>query len=500
MKTLRISCAAALAAGVGAAALAQNTGPSSSASPYVLPTVPQASTTSILTVGDTVNGYRMVGIPDGLGGFIDPASGLLQISMNHELGQNSGIVRAHGSTGSFVSRWQIDPSTLEVVSGRDHNTSPSDVYTWNGSSYVQGTTQWGRFCSADLAAPTAYAFGDYGTTARIHLNGEEIGNEGRAFAHVLTGANANTSWQLPKLGRYSWENAIACPYPQMKTVVMGDDDSTPGQVYMYVGTKTDTGNDVERAGLTNGTKYGIHVQGWSNDEPRNTVIAPNTPFSMVSLGDVSGLSGNDFESLSNSAGVSRFLRPEDGAWDPRPGHQNDYYFVTTDRYDQPGQAGRSRLYRVRFSDMNNPEAGGTITAVLDGTEGQQMMDNICIDTHGRILIQEDIGNNAALGKLWVYDIANDNLVQIAQHDPARFAPGGTNFLTQDEESSGIIDAKDLLGDGWFVFDVQAHYGIPGELVEGGQLLAMYVDPSFAPEPGSLALLALGGLALVRRRG
>jgi len=52
------------------------------------------------------------------------------------------------------------------------------------------------------------------------------------------------------------------------------------------------------------------------------------------------------------------------------------------------------------------------------------------------------------------------------------------FITQDEESSGIIDASDVLGDGWFLVDVQAHLvnANDPELVEGGQLLGMYIDP------------------------
>ncbi len=48
-----------------------------------------------------------------------------------------------------------------------------------------------------------------------------------------------------------------------------------------------------------------------------------------------------------------------------------------------------------------------------------------------------------------------------------------NFLTRDEESSGIIDVQHILGAGMFLIVVQAHYPIPGELVEGGQLLAFY---------------------------
>jgi hypothetical protein len=66
--------------------------------------------------------------------------------------------------------------------------------------------------------------------------------------------------------------------------------------------------------------------------------------------------------------------------------------------------------------------------------------------------------------------------------------GGPNFLTQDEESSGIIDAEHVLGRGWFLFDVQNHKTVapaadPLGLVEGGQLLAMYVDPKIGAPKG-----------------
>src|SRR5262249_49407038 len=146
--------------------------------------------------------------------------------------------------------------------------------------------------------------------------------------------------------------------------------------------------------------------------------------------------------------------PEDGAWDPRPGHQNDYYFVTTDRFNSATQVGRSRLWRLRFDDITNPESGGTAEALLDGTEGGNMFDNICLDSHGRITLQEDIGNAAPLGKIWLYDIASASLPEIAAHRQDLFGvPAGPGFLTRDEESSGIIDASALLGDGWFLFDV-----------------------------------------------
>ena len=91
---------------------------------------------------------------------------------------------------------------------------------------------------------------------------------------------------------------------------------------------------------------------------------------------------------------------------------------------------------------------------------------------------EDVGNNAHLGKVWQYDPASDSLTQIAVHDPARFLTGGTHFLTQDEESSGVIDVTDILGNAGehaYLLDVQAHYtaGVPADQVEGGQLLLIH---------------------------
>ena len=64
---------------------------------------------------------------------------------------------------------------------------------------------------------------------------------------------------------------MACPYPQRQTLVAGLDDSTPGQVYLYAGTKTDTGDTITRAGLTNGIVYGVRVTGVTA-ETRGTPI------------------------------------------------------------------------------------------------------------------------------------------------------------------------------------------------------------------------------------
>jgi hypothetical protein len=75
--------------------------------------------------------------------------------------------------------------------------------------------------------------------------------------------------------------------------------------------------------------------------------------------------------------------------------------------------------------------------------------------------------------VWLFDPKSGTLTKIAQHDPALFTPGAAGFLTRDEESSGIIPAP-FLGKDWYLLDVQAHSPLGGELVEGGQVLAMKV--------------------------
>ena len=67
---------------------------------------------------------------------------------------------------------------------------------------------------------------------------------------------------------------------------------------------------------------------------------------------------------------------------------------------------------------------------------------------------------------------------MARHDPKRFVIGTPGYIgTNDEESSGIIDMADILGEGWFLIDVQApHPPVAPGLVAGGQLLALHIPP------------------------
>lgn len=471
---------------------AQTTGPSTTQSPYLVPVAPGVSTKSMLSANDSVNNYAMVGVPDGLG-LYDNGDGTFTLLMNHELVSTQGVTRAHGSNGAFVSRWVVKKSDLTMLNGSDLF---STLKLWNGTSYNTYTsanpsplTVLQRFCSGDLAPASAFynSVTGKGTQERIYMNGEEVG-EGRAMAHIVTGPNAGTSFQLPLFGRVSYENLLANGNTSNKTIIATTDDAsiTTGSVYFYIGVKTNAGSEIDRAGLTNGKLYGLKITGYPQERVSTTVInnppAPGTHFDLVDLGAVQNYTGPQLDSASTAAGATHFSRPEDGAWNPS--NFNDFYFTTTDQIDQVNdgigtQVGRSRLWHLHFTDLKNPELGGTIEAALDGTEGQNMLDNLTIDNHNHIVLVEDVGNSQHNGKVWLYDINTDQFNMIAKHDPARFGDIGVPAVApfnQDEESSGVIDAESILGPGMFLIDVQAHYttGIPASIAEGGQLLALYV--------------------------
>ena len=508
---------ATLAAATALAAPGTSRGPRTTVSPYVVPVADGVSTKSLLTVGDlpAANGFKMVGIPDGLGA-IRNSSGTFDLFMNHELRTTQGITRRHGQRGAFVSQFRIDRRTLDVRSGRDL-IDPGVKY-WDyvsqtygedpssggpnprrpGDTFEPQSAEFGRWCSSSLTDPGQLynRRSGRGYDGQIYFGNEENGDPGRVFGVTTDG----TAQQLPRLGLFSWENTLAAANKTDRTLVVGTEDAGPnpnpppetvpddaaGQLWVYSGTKSKRGNAFARAGLTNGVDSVIDVvdESVTNDAGFRTKFGKNNP-AEVDLSEVDwdqSATAQNREARRDGLSLNRI---EDGAFDPR--HPNDFYFLTTEGgkgADVPtGMTGRDGggLWKLSFEDIEHPELGGTLTLLLDGSEPPLLNkpDNMDIDTKGNLLIQEDPGNNVHLARIVAYRIKDGELATLAQFDPALFSPGQPKTMTTDEESSGIIDAKEILGSGWFVFDAQVHKARTGsnaiEEVEEGQLLTMKVE-------------------------
>ena len=531
MKHIARSFLVAAAATVSLSAQSLITGPSSSQTPYLTPTAPGWSSTSILTVGDAIGGYQMVGIPDGLGAF-DNSNGTMTVLANHELGNTSGTVRGSGAIGAFVSKWVINTSTWQVISGGDLVTSAANQMMWNGTTWAQPSTPYAiaRLCSADL--PKAAAFWDastsYGYDGRIFMNGEETGVEGKAFAWIVTGTDAGKMYELPHLGKNSWENALArssygvSPGAAnlLQTAVALTDDSTPGEVFLYLGTKTNTGNAVQKAGLTNGQVYGIKVNaatGYTGAVVYEAATGINGTFLLAPVftnSTIAAKTGAEFQAAATTAGTTQFARPEDGHW-----LDHDSLLFATTGATVNSISVSSKIYQLDFnSDATNGllTTGGNISVVVNsanmtGLDGAKAttFDNLTVGEDGKLYIQEDPGNNAYVAKHWVVDLSQSTqslrestAVQIFESDRSRFTTGATQFQTIDEEHSGIIDITSIVNDGitgskWFLVATQNHTLATGAsaatLVEGGQFIALnYKVGTNSGLVGNLLTLDNGG--------
>ena len=523
------------------------TGPSSSQTPYLSPTAPGWSAISLLTVGDAIGGYQMIGIPDGLGAFSN-GNGTMTVLANHEIGNDfttgvlKGTARAHGIGGGIVSKWVINTSTWQVISGGDFVTSATNQMMWDSATNtwlartVSTPYAYLRPCAADL--PNLAAFydasnGGTGYNGRIFMNGEETGAEGKAFAWIVDGAEAGKVYELPHHGKYSYENLLArsnygvSPGAAnlLQTVVVGTDDTTPGEVYVYIGAKTNLGNAVQKAGLANGLTYGIKVltaTGYTGDILLENATGINGTFGLAQIFDNATLAnktGAQFQAESLRLKVTQFARPEDAHWLDH----DSLIFATT------GASGTAmnnitvsaKIYQLDFnSDATNGilTTGGNIKVLVDSTkltgkDGAKAasFDNLTVGDDGLLYIQEDPGNSAYVAKHWVVNpLAGSQTqiegtaVQIFESDRSRFTTGATQYQTLDEEHSGIIDITSIVADGingskWFLVATQNHAAATGAsaatLVEGGQFIALNFKNPNSSLNGNLLTLDNGGTIL-----
>jgi hypothetical protein len=490
----------ALAGVIGAPALAEKpgieepVGPSTGIASYVEAVGPGVRTSSLLTVGDRVGGYRMVGIPDGLGAYREDG-GSLRLLMNHELNDLQGVPRRHGYRGAFVSEWSVDRKSFAVTAGRDLIDPGLQYWDYLGGAYASFpsagfTPELDRFCSNTLTEPGQLYNADTGNGygGRLFMPTEENGVNGRVFALTTDGQMA----QLARFGLASRENSAPAFNRTDRTLVLSLEDEADGQMWVYAGEKQASGSPFDRAGLTNGAVSVVSVPGVANDAQFRSAFGKGEAARFALAGVDWNQSGAAQNAQAKADGLS-LNRIEDGHWDPQ--RPNDFYFVTTEGgsgADVPvGRFGRDGggLWRMTFDDIERPELGGTLTLLLDGSEPPYLNkpDNMAIDGLGNLLIQEDPGNNVGLARIVAYRLSDGARGVLAAFDAELFGwtgkklPNGNPVLdpgqlTFDEESSGIIDAHDVVGPRWFLFDAQIHRAdADPELVQGGQLLAMHVD-------------------------
>jgi hypothetical protein len=130
------------------------------------------------------------------------------------------------------------------------------------------------------------------------------------MAHIAIGTEAGNNYELVTLGNVAYENLVANAHTGDRTIVGMMDDGQNGQVYFYAGGKKATGSVIDKAGLPGGHLFDIMVEDFAgncNNAPNSTTplgADDSSNFSMVDLGDVSGMTGDQIDTASEAAGVA----------------------------------------------------------------------------------------------------------------------------------------------------------------------------------------------------
>ena len=222
----------------------------------------------VFTVGQSIGGYTPPGIMDGIGAY--DMGGTVRLLVNHELEGAHGypyeVYDYEGEpfqmTGARISYFDIDRDTLEVTgAGLAYHT----IHTADGSiagdaSFLTSEGGFNRFCSGTLHEGDEFGPG-MGIGDATYFAGEEFGMGGMWALNPETGH----IWHVPDMGRGAWENVSQVCTGTTRTVAfILSDDTSPYDVdgdgvqeaaplYLYVGTKNQYGDFLERNGLRGGS-------------------------------------------------------------------------------------------------------------------------------------------------------------------------------------------------------------------------------------------------------
>jgi hypothetical protein len=460
-------------------------------------------TTRLLSVGDTVpetsqpgKEYKMVGIPDGLGGHANP-DGTRTIYMNHELTsstQSEPVVGDPLNRGAFVSKLTLDADGKVLSGERAYDTVFNEDTLVGPAAASDNTTRaFSRFCSGSLAGPAE------GFDRFIYFANEEEGTPANSFdgkgglAVAITGNNLFT---LPKLGRFSWENTLVQPNQGTRTVIMGledgpatlDSSSENSQIYMYVGKKDRRvgAGVLRRNGLDNGELY-VLVPVDASESSEADFPTGSIDIRWKLIPDAEDLDEAQLEAASDAVGAIRFARPEDGAFNQRD--SDEFLFVTTGGATGVNELGR--LYSLKLHPDNVTKVG-SLEVLYNADRVIAANGDIAISpdnldvSDDYLMINEDGTAESRLvmaakgrdGSIWRFDLDKNGVDVASRLRVAELDPPGRDSIPVGPgvwETSGIIEGDDLYGAGSWIFDVQAHPPTTApapNTVEDGQLLLM----------------------------
>jgi hypothetical protein len=475
------ACAVLLVGGVGGAG-ASHGGPGfrTAKPPYLVPTAPGVQVEKILSTGDIVGTYQMSGIPDGLGAYNqrdgdddddDDGRGEFVVVMNHELGRS--FPNNPPGVDTRISRLEIDARTWSVHAAE---------YLFTGHEGFE------RFCSSTLAIIFGRPFYFTGEEA-VPIPGQPPG-PAHDGSSIVMDPDTGMWRETAHFGHLQHENVVPLKLKKSWVFLTPEDDfrtddlATPAvnerqDSYLYAYIASDFNKALR------GIDGSLHV--WKATNPAKTGNATvakgeSVPGEFVPISQAENANSTMLKAAAAARNAFKFDRLEDLA--VRPGKAGRTYFAETGK---PPTTTRGRIYQLDIDPKNPTRA--TLKMILNGDapDNDDIVNPDNMDASERMLvIQEDresafrgdVGGSTGFSRVLVYEFASGSLRAVARvATPATLRPGTW-------ESSGVINARHVLGRDWWLLDVQAHSTTapqPGPTLvpnsstgEDGQLLAIKI--------------------------
>ena len=381
---------------------------------------------ALLTIGESINGYRPPGIMDGMGAWRWDDN-TVRLFVNHELGPDKGYAYtlANGTQlhGARISRIDIDRTTRTVKDAglafreiRDRRgdivTDPRQVHEhWNRRTKLG----LNHLCSAQGYQQGAFGFAD--DLLFTHEETSALEDHPHGGTVWALDVRKQRLWALPSLGRGSWENVTAVDTPDQHkpdghiALIMGDDlEFGRAPLYLWLGRKQPDGDFPARNGLREGQLYvwvtdngDRNPQDWhGTGTSRTGRFIPLSPRSAAYANqpghDRDGwLNDTTLRATAFDAGAFSFSRPEDVHTNPANGSQVAMCSTGHGRACPADDWGTLYVMDVALNPTGkgfNPTAEIRILHDCDdfGDQGIRSCDNVVWASDGMLYIHEDKAN------------------------------------------------------------------------------------------------------------
>ena len=447
----------------------------------------------LINSGQRFHGQTFEGIPDGLG--IVPVGNAKKFVDIYVAFEQSHVPFGTPAFADFedssVMRARLDINTKEIV-GLTEVLPPEAGYI--------------RFCSAFMAGP-AEGFENYTFFVNEESNdviplvpGAQYGADPsltpyrQAGYSVYLDTATGEYHQIAGLGRHNHENTVVVPGGWDETAVLSSDDTfnaPSSQLYLYTAASPDALKQDQ------GTLYGFQVTGVNGTpllEPNNPLNGANDYLEIVPGNSYQGRfipvppdiargthptlrPQEGLEAWSNDNNVFQFVRVEDIDYDPD--NPREVYFTDTG-VTRLRQLANGRL--GRWANSTDPanfpqfDSDGRVFKMVLNAGDPTMVDSFSIYAEGRLVHKPDISTSTVLqpgvgflnpdnldlstNSLMVQeDGASNNDIWRNPVGSATWTKVASTTQTATAETSGIIDASEWLGPGWWVLDVQSHVNL-----------------------------------------